>query len=78
MIDLKVKRAELEDAARKCEQQIQDNRGRISFLNGAITLCNELIADQEQLGSGGGGGTSPESGTFVNVTLKGKAKREPK
>ena len=47
MIDKRQKRDELQEAVRKATQTITDCRDHINYLNGAITLLNELIADEE-------------------------------
>lgn len=47
MIDLKARRKELQDAVRKCQEQRQQAITNENFLNGGLTLLNELIADQD-------------------------------
>jgi hypothetical protein len=48
MIDLKAKREELIEAANKANKVISDSRDHLNYLNGALTLLNELIADQDK------------------------------
>jgi hypothetical protein len=47
MIDLKAKREELQGAARKAQESIAQSRDHLNYINGAVTILNELIADQE-------------------------------
>jgi hypothetical protein len=47
MIDLKAKREELQGAARKAQESIAQSRDHLNYINGAVTMLNELIADQE-------------------------------
>jgi hypothetical protein len=47
MIDKKAKREELIALANKAQKVMADTRDQINYLNGALTLLNELIADEE-------------------------------
>ena len=62
MIDLKAKRAELQEAVQKSENTKRQCDSHITFLNGAITLLNELIADAEKPTVIEGWGNCPECG----------------
>ena len=47
MIDKKAKREELIALANKAQKVISDTKDQVNYLNGALTLLNELIADEE-------------------------------